>query len=58
VAGVPMTHLLDALVFSSPGRPFRDVMVGGRWVIRDHQLPRAAEIARHFAESMQALWTV
>lgn len=26
--------LLDALVFVSPGRPFRDVMVAGRWVLR------------------------
>ena len=25
-------HLLDALVFSSPTRPFAQVMVGGRWV--------------------------
>ncbi|MEO8634347.1 MAG: formimidoylglutamate deiminase [Gemmatimonadales bacterium] len=56
VIGVPASHLLDALVFSSPGRPFRDVMVGGRWVIRDHQLPRSAEIANRFTESMGALW--
>ena len=56
VLGAPDTHLLDALVFSSPGRPFRDVMVGGRWVLRDHQHPRAAEIARQFAGTMQALW--
>ena len=27
--GIPPQHLLDALVFSSPGRPWRDVMVGG-----------------------------
>jgi formimidoylglutamate deiminase len=29
--GVPSERLLDALVFSSPGRPWRDVMVAGRW---------------------------
>jgi formimidoylglutamate deiminase len=57
VLGAPGTHLLDALVFSGPGRPFRDVMVGGRWVLRDHRHPRAAEIAGHFAGAMHALWS-
>jgi formimidoylglutamate deiminase len=32
---VAPAHLLDALVFVSPGRPFCDVLVGGRWAIRD-----------------------
>ena len=31
--GMPADALLDALVFSSPGRPWRDVMVAGRWVL-------------------------
>ena len=35
--GVPDTHLLDAVVFSSPASPWRDVMVAGRWVVRDHR---------------------
>lgn len=54
--GAPPSHLLDSLVFSTPGRPFRDVMVGGRWVLRDHRHPQAAEIARRFVEAMQTLW--
>jgi diguanylate cyclase (GGDEF)-like protein len=29
--GIPAERLLDALVFSSPGQPFRDVLVAGRW---------------------------
>ena len=54
--GIPNTHLLDALVFSSPGRPFRDVMVGGQWVLRDHRHQHAARIARQCAEAMRTLW--
>ncbi len=54
--GAPGSHLLDRLVFSTPSRPFRDVMVGGRWVLRDHRHARAVEIARGFVEAMQELW--
>lgn len=32
---VPPAHLLDALTFVSPGKPFRDVMMAGRWTLRD-----------------------
>ncbi len=31
-AGLPASHLLDALVFSGPARPFARTLVGGRWV--------------------------
>ena len=31
---VPVAHLLDAMVFVSPAKPFRDVMVGGKWVLQ------------------------
>jgi formimidoylglutamate deiminase len=48
--GVPAERLLDALVFSSPGRPFREVMVAGRWV------RRSAGTAERFADAMHALW--
>jgi formimidoylglutamate deiminase len=43
--GVPDEQLLDALVFSSPSRPWRDVMVAGRWVVNNR---------RHAAENLQA----
>lgn len=40
--GIPAAQMLDALVFVSPGRPFRDVLAGGRWTIRDgRKMPRA-----------------
>jgi formimidoylglutamate deiminase len=54
--GVPAGHLLDALVFSSPGRPWRNVMVAGRWVITDHRHAQAARIGADFATAMQDLW--
>ena len=39
---MPPAHLLDALTFVSPGRPFRDVMVAGRWALRNGRAPGAA----------------
>jgi formimidoylglutamate deiminase len=54
--GIPASRLLDALVFSSPARPWRDVMVAGRWVVREHRHARQSEIAARFAAAMQALW--
>jgi len=54
--GVPAARTLDALVFSSPGRPWRDVMVAGRWVIHDHHHPQGAAIANAFSTVMAELW--
>ena len=54
--GIPADRLLDAIVFSSPGRPWRDVMVAGRWVVRAHRHPAAETIARRFEAAMGALW--
>ena len=54
--GIPEAHLLDALVFSSPGRPWRDVMVAGRWQVTNHIHPAAARAAGHFEEAMDRLW--
>jgi formimidoylglutamate deiminase len=48
--GIPAERLLDALVFSSPTQPFRDVMVAGRWA------QRSAATAARFADAMRALW--
>jgi formimidoylglutamate deiminase len=54
--GVPSARWLDAMVFSSPVRPWRDVMVGGRWIIRGHRHPQAETIAREFSQAMAELW--
>jgi formimidoylglutamate deiminase len=53
--GVPADRLIDAWVFSSPVRPLRDVMVGGRWVLRAHARTDATPIATEFARVMAAL---
>jgi len=54
--GLPRDRWLDALVFSSPGRPWRDVMVGGRWALRHHHHERVERIAAGFAQAMAGLW--
>jgi formimidoylglutamate deiminase len=54
--GMPPEQLLDALVFSSPARPWRDVMVAGRFVVREHRQAPAEGIAQRFAAAMHALW--
>ncbi|MEF7612714.1 formimidoylglutamate deiminase [Aquincola sp. MAHUQ-54] len=56
--GIPPTHLLDALVFSSPGRPWRDVMVAGRWVVSAHRHAGAQAVADSFAEAMSEIWDI
>ena len=54
--GLPQARWLDALVFSSPGRPWRDVMVAGRWALRKHHHPREERISAAFARAMAELW--
>jgi formimidoylglutamate deiminase len=56
--GVGPDRSLDALVFSSPTAPWRDVMVAGRWVIRDGRHDAAAAIAARAGETLGALAAV
>ena len=56
VLGLPANKLLDGVVFSSPGRPWRDVLVAGRWVLQAHQHPQAERISNQFRQAMAALW--
>ena len=55
--GVPDSRTLDAMIFSSPSAPFDDVMVAGRWVIRDGVHPATTTIANAFADAMCGLWS-
>jgi formimidoylglutamate deiminase len=50
LAGQPADVLLDAAIFGPCRRPVRDVMVAGRWVVRDGRHPREdAALARYRA---------
>lgn len=55
--GVPAASQLDALVFAGAVRPWRDVMVAGRWVLRDGNHPAAAAIGHRFDAAMATLWS-
>jgi formimidoylglutamate deiminase len=57
LAGIPPSRLLDALVFSSPGRPWRDVMVAGDWIVQDHRQRGQHERQARFEAVMQQLWS-
>ncbi|MDJ0948887.1 MAG: formimidoylglutamate deiminase [Alphaproteobacteria bacterium] len=54
-AGHSKDTLLDALVFSGNVNPIRDVMVGGRWVVRDGRHDREEEIASRFRSTVSRL---
>ncbi len=47
--------VLDAWVFSGNASPIRDVMVAGRWVVRDGRHVRQDQIAARFAAAMRRL---
>jgi len=48
LASVPHDALLDAAIFGPCRRPVRDVMVGGRWVVRDGHHPREDAVLRRY----------
>ena len=54
--GIPVDRALDALVFSSPTRPWRDVLVAGQWAIRRGEHGQARAIGQAFASVMTELW--
>jgi len=56
LVGLPHARWLDALVFSSPSRPWHDVMVAGRWALRHHHHPQVERISANFARVMLELW--
>jgi len=55
--GVPASHWLDAMVFSSPGDAIRDVYVAGEAVIRERRHAAEAAIADRFVQAMAELWS-
>lgn len=57
VPGVPAGHHLDAVVFTGPPSPWRDVLVAGRWVVTNGRHPAAEETAAAFAAAMREVWS-
>ena len=55
LAGRPAARALDAFVFSSHGNPVRDVMVGGRWLVRDGRHRDHDRILRRYRQALGRL---
>ncbi len=55
LAGRPEEVLLDALVFAGNDNPVRDVMVGGRWVVRARRHGEEAAILAGYRAALAAL---
>ena len=54
--GIPAARQLDAMVFSSPARPWQQVLVAGRWAWGPAQAAAADAVARRFRQAMDELW--
>jgi formimidoylglutamate deiminase len=54
--GATPEHLLEAVVFSSPGPAWSDVFVAGRWWLQRGRHPRQGRIHARFKAAMETLW--
>ena len=48
-------EILDSWVFSGEDTPVRDVMVGGRWVVRDGRHPRQEQVINAYREVVERI---
>jgi formimidoylglutamate deiminase len=55
MAGAPLENALDHLLFAGGSAAIRDVMVAGRWVVKDGQHPLELPMRGRFAELMARL---
>ncbi|WP_339861795.1 formimidoylglutamate deiminase [Paremcibacter congregatus] len=55
LVGTPDRHLIDRFIFSGNRSPVKDVMVRGRWQVRDYTHPGACEITARFTKTMEKL---
>ena len=58
LAGVAPEDVLGSLVFCGNDQVVRDVMVGGRWVVRDHEHIAQAAIAQRYKQTIAELRTL
>jgi formimidoylglutamate deiminase len=56
LASAPRDASLDAAIFGPVRSPVRDVMVGGRWVVRDGRHPAEEQVAARYRSAMAQLW--
>jgi formimidoylglutamate deiminase len=56
LAGQPVDTLLDAAVFGPSRQPVRDVMVGGRWVVRDGWHPCEEAVFARYVDATSRLF--
>ena len=54
--GIAASHVLDALVFSSPGDAIRDVYVAGQIVVHERRHAAQDAIAGRYLRAMAGLW--
>jgi formimidoylglutamate deiminase len=55
MAGATAETALDHLIFAGGNAAIRDVMVAGRWTVKDRRHPAEESTARHFAHLMAEL---
>ncbi len=55
LADAPHDALIDAAIFGPCRRPVRDVMVAGRWTVRDGHHPREDEIFARYRKAMAGI---
>jgi formimidoylglutamate deiminase len=48
-------HVLDTAIFASDENPVKDVMAGGRWVVRDRHHKREEQILERYRKVMEKL---
>jgi formimidoylglutamate deiminase len=55
MAGAVAENALDRLVFAGADKAIRDVMVGGRWVVKDHRHRADEQLREDFMRVMKDL---
>jgi formimidoylglutamate deiminase len=55
MAGARADTALDHLIFAGGSAAIRDVMVGGRWVVKDRRHAAEERLAKPFRELMAGL---
>ena len=55
LAGQPVDCVVDAAIFGPVRQPVRDVMSGGRWIVRDGRHPEEEQVARRYREVLASV---